>query len=52
MEQNGIKLREMNMILLKKVEELRLHVINQNNLNQKLSEEVGLLKREIENLKN
>jgi hypothetical protein len=29
MEENGINLSEMNMILLKKVEELTLHIISQ-----------------------
>jgi DNA-binding winged helix-turn-helix (wHTH) protein len=32
MEQNGINLSEMNMILLRKIEELTLHVIQQDRL--------------------
>ena len=52
MERNGINLSEMNMILLKKVEELTLMIINQNNKNEKLTEEVRLLQSEIKILKN
>jgi hypothetical protein len=39
MEQNGINLSEMNMILLRKIEELTLHVIEQNKQISKLKEE-------------
>ncbi|MFC5282639.1 hypothetical protein [Pedobacter alpinus] len=51
MEQNGINLSEMNMLLLKKVEELTLHLINQNKTleelkvsNQYLTEQVHFIK--------
>jgi hypothetical protein len=39
MEQNGINVSAMNMILLKKIEELTLHVIEQNKLINHLQEE-------------
>jgi hypothetical protein len=39
MEQNGIKLSEMNMILLRKIEELTLYVIEQNKIITQLREE-------------
>jgi hypothetical protein len=45
MEQNGINLSEMNMILLKKVEELTLHLLQQK-------EEISQLHSEIKELKN
>ena len=32
MEENGIELAQMNMLLLKKIEELTLHLIEQNKL--------------------
>jgi hypothetical protein len=34
MEENGINLKEMNLLLLKKVEELTLHLIEQNRINE------------------
>jgi hypothetical protein len=39
MEQNGINLGEMNMILLRKIEELTLHLIEQNKMINKLQAE-------------
>ena len=45
MEKNGVQLGEMNMLLLKKVEELTLHLIEQNK-------EIKELKNEIKELKN
>jgi hypothetical protein len=39
METNGINLSEMNMLLLKKVEELTLHIIDQGKLIDKLQQE-------------
>jgi hypothetical protein len=45
MEKNGVQLGEMNMLLLKKVEELTLYVIEQNK-------EIKELKNEIKELKN
>ena len=45
MEEKGIDLGVMNMLLLKKVEELTLHLIDQN-------EKVERLEKEIQNIKN
>jgi hypothetical protein len=44
MEKNGVQLGEMNMLLLKKVEELTLYVIEQQKENKKQSEEIRELK--------
>ncbi len=46
-EKNGIKLGEMNMLLLKKVEELTLYVLEQNKMNQIQSDEIKLLKQQL-----
>lgn len=43
MEKNGINLSEMNMLLLKKVEELTLHLIEQNKLIQKQNDRINKL---------
>ncbi|MFC5282640.1 hypothetical protein [Pedobacter alpinus] len=43
MEQNGINLSEMNMLLLKKVEELTLHLINLQQENNNLNNRVRIL---------
>ena len=51
MAQNGINLSEMNMILLKKVEELTLIIINQNSQLQNLAKDVRSQQIEIEKLK-
>jgi hypothetical protein len=48
MKQNGINLSEMNMILLKKVEELTLHIISQND---KSINEINSLRKENEEMK-
>jgi hypothetical protein len=40
MEANGINLSEMNMLLLKKVEELTLHLIEQNQIISKLNDRI------------
>jgi hypothetical protein len=45
MEANGLNLKEMNLILLKKVEELTLHLIEQQK-------EVKSLRTELEEIKN
>jgi hypothetical protein len=42
MEQNGINVSEMNMILLRKIEELTLHVIEQNKLINQLQQNASL----------
>jgi hypothetical protein len=43
MKKNGVELTEMNMKLLKKVEELTLYVIDQNKKIENLEEKVGVL---------
>ena len=47
MEKNGIYLSEMNMKLLKKIEELTLHMININKEMKRLSKENEMLKEKI-----
>ncbi|MCQ9637844.1 hypothetical protein MP478_00455 [Chryseobacterium sp. WG14] len=44
---NGIELKEMNILLLKKVEELTLHLIDQNSQLKKQNEEIEKLKKKI-----
>jgi hypothetical protein len=51
MEQNGINVSEMNMILLKKVEELTLFVISQKNENEELRTSLKKLEAEFKNFK-
>ena len=54
MEESGLNLKEMNLLLLKKVEELTLHVIEMKKENDQLSEQVkqiDYLRKEIEQLK-
>jgi hypothetical protein len=43
MEENGINLKEMNLILLKKIEELTLYVIEQNQTLEKQQKEINSL---------
>jgi hypothetical protein len=50
-EKNGLMLAEMNMNLLKKVEELTLYVIEQEKKNAKQSDEIVTLKKENESFK-
>ncbi|MDN4167080.1 tail fiber protein [Cytophagales bacterium LB-30] len=45
MEANGVKLLEMNMLLLKKVEELTLHMIEMKKENAEMKTEIELLKK-------
>ena len=52
MEANGIELGEMNMLLLKKIEELTLHMIKQNIQNQSQQVEIQELREEIRTLNN
>ena len=47
MEKNGINLSEMNIKLLKKVEELTLHLIDLNKKVERLSKENEMLKDEV-----
>ncbi len=54
MQQNGVNLLEMNMMLLEKVEELTLHIINQNERISQLESsnaELKTLQKQIEDLK-
>ncbi|PKF74826.1 hypothetical protein [Chryseobacterium sp. PMSZPI] len=44
---NGIELKEMNILLLKKVEELTLHLIDQNTQLKKQNEEIQILKTKL-----
>jgi hypothetical protein len=47
MEKNGLQLGEMNLLLLKKVEELTLHILEQKRQIDELKEQVsGLIKKE------
>jgi hypothetical protein len=48
MEANGVNLKEMNMILLKKIEELTLYVIEQSKKMDEQHKEILLLKKELE----
>jgi len=52
MEKNGIPLGEMNMLLLKKVEELTLYVIEQNKNNQDLKQQLERLWAKVEDAPN
>lgn len=47
MEKNGINLSEMNIKLLKKVEELTLHLIDLNKKVERLSKENEMLKDKV-----
>lgn len=48
---NGIELKEMNILLLKKVEELTLYVIDQNKINQSQKLELDSYRKEINDMK-
>jgi hypothetical protein len=47
MDANGLNLKEMNLILLKKVEELTLHLIEQNKVIAGQNERIKVLEKEI-----
>lgn len=49
--ENGIELKEMNILLLKKVEELTLHLIDQNKELKSQKEEIETLRREMNSSK-
>jgi hypothetical protein len=49
MEENGVELGEMNMLLLKKIEELTLHMIRQQSQIEALKEEITSLKNNSSN---
>ena len=49
LEENGIDLGVMNMLLLRKVEELTLHLIEQDKINKEQAEEIAELRKLIEN---
>ncbi len=51
MEKNGVQLGEMNMLLLKKIEELTLYSIEMKKLIEELKQENAQQQNEIENLK-
>lgn len=51
MEKNGVNLSEMNMLLLKKVEELTLYVISQNKKMEEQQAEIEKLKEAIQEAK-
>ena len=51
MEENGVALGEMNMILLKKIEELTLYILEQNENFKTQSMEIRQLKEELNTLK-
>lgn len=51
MEANGVNLGEMNMLLLKKVEELTLYLLDQNKTIQLQAEEIEMLKDQIIEIK-
>lgn len=51
MEKEGIELGEMNMLLLRKVEELTLYLIDQNDEIEKLKTQLGKLQSEFNDLK-
>ena len=44
MEENGIQLKEMNLKLLQKIEELTLYIIDQNKKIEKMKNEIDTLK--------
>ena len=46
MEANGVQLGEMNMLLLKKIEELTLYVIELKEENEKQQQEINRLKED------
>ncbi|KRB56700.1 tail fiber protein [Flavobacterium sp. Root186] len=50
-EKNGLMLAEMNMTLLKKIEEMTLYLIEQEKKNNKQSDEIEILKKENETFK-
>jgi hypothetical protein len=52
METNGVNLSEMNMILLKKVEELTLHLIKQDELNKNQLSRIEQLESEMKAIRN
>ena len=50
MEKEGINLSEMNMLLLKKIEELTLYAIEQNNKTEELAKLLKIQQEEIDEL--
>jgi hypothetical protein len=47
MEENGLNLKEMNLLLLKKVEELTLHLIDMNKENQELKKRLDKIEEKV-----
>src|SRR5260370_618822 len=52
MEKNGVQLGEMNMLLLKKVEELTLYLLAQEKINERQSLQIDKFNERIETLAN
>ena len=50
MEEDGFELAQMNMLLLKKIEELTLHLIDQNKRLEEQNEELNQLKKKVQKL--
>lgn len=50
MAERGLNLKQMNLLLLKKVEELTLHLIEQNEINANQAQEIDHLKEKVEML--
>ncbi|WP_313375707.1 hypothetical protein [Chishuiella sp.] len=50
-QENGLKIGEMNNLLLQKIEELTLLLIEQNKINQEQQEQLIILKQEVNQLK-
>lgn len=51
MEDNGLNLKEMNLLLLKKIEELTLHLVAQYKINEKQREINETIQKEIERIR-
>ena len=51
MEADGVKLKEMNLKLLEKIEELTLYILEQNRLNMQQQEALQEMRKELEALK-
>jgi hypothetical protein len=51
METNGVELLKMNMLLLKKVEELTLHLIDERRANEEMKGEIRKIKKELQSLR-
>jgi hypothetical protein len=52
LEENGLHLKEMNLLLLKKVEEITLHLIRQQKEADEMRSQINALKNELQLFKN